>query len=287
MEDVIKKLVLNQEYNIWKSYECPFCISKKGRPILSIKKTYNYIKYKCWSTKCAANRAKYIPINGNTPENVRDMLLPKEKFDKNRRYQLPPTYVNIIPKKFIDYLNKYHIDDYLIRLYKIGYCAEHYYKDKLIFEDRLIIPTPSGFVARSLSVSDLIKLGYTEAEAKDLCGELPKWKNFSDYNFRSIDSPKSDTIVLVEDPLSCIRVGEVLPTYCLLGTKLVEKIMFNLLNYKKVLIWLDNDVAGKKASKKIKSQLDPYIKTKIITTSNDPKFYTKLGVKEVLNAKKI
>lgn len=267
MKSTIIGLARDISFDEWHSFECPFCERKRNRKILNVKRRNNLIIYHCFSTSCKAHGMKRTYIDGISPDDMKKMLVKDKKSKKNRRFHLPDTFTFDIPGDYVDYLKKYDIGHDLILKYNIGYVPEHKYNDKVIFTNRLVIPTPSGFVARS---------EYEE----------PKWMNFTDYNFRSINSPVSDTIVLVEDPLSCIRVGELIPCYCLLGTEMKEIIFINLLKYKKVIIFLDDDKAGKKGGLKIYNQISPYINVKITTGNCDPKAMTDYMIRRTIDAVK-
>ena len=260
--DIIKDLCSGQEVGVWKSYSCPACKSKKGRQILNIKvELSGVITYHCFSTSCELHGHHKVYIkNGNTPAQVKDRLVVEKREGHQRRYKLPENYVRTIPKRFLKYLQEYDIDHELINLYKIGYCHEYIYNSKMQFKDRLIIPTASGFLARSFE-------------------ESPKWKNYTtNYDFKSINSNtlRDNVVVLVEDPVSCIKVGEVLPCVCLLGTSLKEsQLLYLTKNYKKCIIFLDGDGAGIRGSLKVKKQLSSYLSCEIINVKGkDPKDLT-------------
>ncbi len=63
------------------------------------------------------------------------------------------------------------------------------------------------------------------------------------------------TLVLVEDILSCIRVAEYLPCFCLQGTSISDKMVDSLTQkYFKIIIWTDADEGGDKGAEKLKAQ---------------------------------
>lgn len=62
-------------------------------------------------------------------------------------------------------------------------------------------------------------------------------------------------LVLVEDILSCIRVAEYLPCFCLQGTAISDKMVNSLAEkYSKIIIWTDADEGGDKGAEKLKVQ---------------------------------
>lgn len=109
---------------------------------------------------------------------------------------------------------------------------------------------------------------------------------------------KSNKIVLVEDYISAIRVGEAkqYDTLCLFGTSLKQEVMLALLDkYAIIYLWLDGDEPGQNSAKKIKYKIEKELTNirekyplKNITVTNlinvksekDPKTYTN---QEILN----
>lgn len=267
MKEQILELALDQDYMERIYYNCPFC-SGKSRKILAITKYEDCVKSFCHSTNCEAHGVKTWYLSGYNPEQVKRMLLKKESGkDINRSYPLPERIAPNIPQKFIDYLGEYNIGYNLIQKYNMLYVDVHRYNNRVIFEDRLLIPTPSGYVVRSLE-------------------DVPKWKNFCNYDLMSIQPPNSNgnRVVIVEDPLSMIRVGEHVQTMCLLGTSLKERqFITNCMKYKEAVVWLDGDGAGLTGALKVMHHLNPYMKTKMIMSDEDPKTYSNYEIKEFLD----
>lgn len=92
----------------------------------------------------------------------------------------------------------------------------------------------------------------------------------------------TSTIVVVEDIMSAIRVGELSTTVSLLGTKATTSQVNYLSKYDKVITWLDSDKAGKRGSASIRQSCDLLTETYNIVTEHDPKFYSKQQIKEIL-----
>lgn len=87
--------------------------------------------------------------------------------------------------------------------------------------------------------------------------------------------PQSDTLVLVEDILSAIRVAESganLRAGALLGlgTK-KEELLLECKQYKNVILWLDDDDAGNKASDQLQRRLKLYTKVFKVKSSLEAK----------------
>jgi hypothetical protein len=77
----------------------------------------------------------------------------------------------------------------------------------------------------------------------------------------------SSTVVVVEDILSAIRVQKFLPAVALLRTSISSNIVSDILDagYTRVVIWLDDDDAGRHASPKIVRTLIPLLDVDKIT----------------------
>lgn len=107
----------------------------------------------------------------------------------------------------------------------------------------------------------------------------------------------SDTVVLVEDFISGIRVNNHADCIPLLGTSLKKYMIEDILAHGKIVIWLDGDEPGQKAAKKIYKTLCDTIKYRtklnafnhkkyklsIVTTEKDPKEYTDSEIKQYLH----
>lgn len=103
-------------------------------------------------------------------------------------------------------------------------------------------------------------------------------------------SSKCDTLVIVEDFISAIRVGEVVDCYCMFGTSLSYEILKKLVSeYAIIVIWADGDIPGQRAAAKLLDTLNRIISNRSryrafspstnniiynIVTEKDPKLYT-------------
>jgi len=90
------------------------------------------------------------------------------------------------------------------------------------------------------------------------------------------------SVVIVEDILSCIRVGQVHNCVSLLGTKISTQQASYLSNYDKVYTWLDPDEAGIHGAYQIGRALALTTDVVNITSSVDPKFLTNKEISERL-----
>lgn len=93
-----------------------------------------------------------------------------------------------------------------------------------------------------------------------------------------------DDLVLTEDILSAIRVGEVTEAWSLLGTSLeggALPIIAGL--HRRVRVWLDPDVAEGAGLWHLSKELRAYgVDATAVRTLKDPKFYNKEEIEAVL-----
>lgn len=93
-------------------------------------------------------------------------------------------------------------------------------------------------------------------------------------------------VTLTEDLLSAYKVGKVAEAWCLLGTSMPKFMLSALLERRcKVNVWLDPDLAGRRASRKVMLQLRGVgIEARNIVSDRDPKLVHYQQIKELLNA---
>lgn len=116
-------------------------------------------------------------------------------------------------------------------------------------------------------------------------GQEPKYLNPKTANrpiWYGKQAEESDTIVVTEDILSAIRVGEVTQSCSILGTKLDTASAGALSKYRRVIIWLDGDTAGVEGALSISKTLGLVTDTRIVRTERDPKEYTNQQINEIL-----
>ena len=93
------------------------------------------------------------------------------------------------------------------------------------------------------------------------------------------------TIVLVEDPVSTLKVGRVIDALCLFGSHVSPKLVLRLkqLGYERVIIWLDFNKA--KTSFKFRDKYAPlFNETRSVVTELDPKEYSTEEIKKYLTS---
>jgi hypothetical protein len=100
-------------------------------------------------------------------------------------------------------------------------------------------------------------------------------------NFRA---ELANVLVIVEDVVSAIRVGEIAPCMPLFGTTTTHSRMAWVANhYAKVIVWLDFDAFDK--AREVATKLSLYGATEIymIQTERDPKGYTDAEISELIH----
>lgn len=105
----------------------------------------------------------------------------------------------------------------------------------------------------------------------------PKYLTYSRQRFSFIDSflgVGTKPLIVVEDLLSSYKLRAAgFPTLCLLGTKLdseAQKIL-HMFRTKRVVVWLDDDVAGHTAAKKLFTDMSPIVPNISAIFNHQPK----------------
>lgn len=149
------------------------------------------------------------------------------------------------------------------RIHELGF----YYNERL---DRVVMPVLDGPNVR-----------YWQARGFDK--DRPKYLN------PPIDKPlfkvgSGPVLVLTEDMLSAVRVGEVTEAWSVLGTAADDtKIAAIIATGKPVRVWLDPDSAGLKGRRKLVSKLRAYgVDATAIKTAKDPKFYSSQEIRQLV-----
>lgn len=150
------------------------------------------------------------------------------------------------PKHFsmstLSWLYRYYIYDDNIRRYNIGYKVEdntEYLLFPTIKENKIV-----AFQTRSFPEKEFYS----------------KYTNKHIFNTKDITEQVTEQVVLVEDFISAIRIGEYTNSIWLQGTSIREDIITHIIkNYSHICIWLDPDDAGRDNSKKIYKKLKFHI----------------------------
>jgi 5S rRNA maturation endonuclease (ribonuclease M5) len=99
-------------------------------------------------------------------------------------------------------------------------------------------------------------------------------------------SDNTESVVVVEDPVSAMKIWQEadINTVALLGTNLnCTNKLFLIEEYKKIVIWMDGDLAGYKAAQKISNDLSQFCETFITFTKQDPKDLEASNITPVLS----
>jgi hypothetical protein len=92
-----------------------------------------------------------------------------------------------------------------------------------------------------------------------------------------------DTLVIVEDFMSAAKVGDVTACMPLFTTSLNTAQLVRCMDYKKFVVWLDNDnPIVINSAMKIKRRLEMFGETHVIMDKKDPKHYTVFEIDEIL-----
>jgi len=118
---------------------------------------------------------------------------------------------------------------------------------------------PLGYAARRLNKSIVQKYGKWNFPPR-----LPKNKIL--YNYHRLDPYKHDTVVVVEDAWSVMRLTQLdIPAVALLGIHLSDFQLKLLAGKNSIILMLDGDHAGRKAAEKLQPVLNRFISTYTIT----------------------
>lgn len=185
---------------------------------------------------------------------------------------LPPD-TTFVPKNWPinarAWLYKHRFTDDMITNCNIGYSAEL---------DRVIIP-----------VLNPVDFGFTSWQGRALDGSDPKYLTVSGtkkhpYICRGMTN---NAIIITEDALSAIRVNyaTLCETIALQGTHLSNDVIHHIIKFRKAVIWLDNDTAGRSGTlvaHKTLSAFFPVGKITIVTGVEEAKKLSDAEIKTTL-----
>lgn len=243
-----------------------YCGKTGGRCSLGVKKEKGVLLYNCFSAGCELGRGR---ATLDAFEWTKQVDLPP--VEKELTHELPEGFIRYLPQDAVDWLEMFGITEEEQELYDIGYWPE---------QDRVVVPI------------------YTQGkvvswQARSLTGAIPKWLTPKGGTGDSIFTSQgcSGRIgVLVEDTISCIRVGRLFPCVAALGTHITAAKSRNISNWyrekklDKLIILLDDD-AYKKAMGKVLPALNRHsMRIKVIKAGlgKDPKAMTDNELKELI-----
>ena len=186
-----------------------------------------------------------------------------------------------LPDKARAFLYKFHFTDDLIKKYSICYAYDFKVwstKKQAYFNsgDRIILPSWKEqdvrfCEARTLDTDNDLK--YVTVGGKQLI-----FKTF-------IDRIQMPVVVLVEDMLSAMRVGEVCKAIALRGTSFNDNKLCQILDSGiNFIVWLDSDKPGQEAAKTLIHKLKWWNgKVSAVMSDKDPKCYSDKEIRTFLD----
>lgn len=119
--------------------------------------------------------------------------------------------------------------------------------------------------------------GFDKSRAKYINPDVDKTKLVAKYG-------QGDVLVLTEDILSAVRVGEVTEAWSILGTSLPDGVINKIArDGRKVVVWLDPDGPGRRAKTKVLSALRLVgVDVRKIVTARDPKLHSREEIAAVI-----
>lgn len=212
--------------------------------------------FKCFS--CGGHSGTYKPKT-----DLEKRELPGIQEDQ-AFYELPP--------EARAFLYKFHFTDEMIDWYDIRWAT-----DFMIWSTKKqqYVNTGDRIVFTGERLADGV---FYEARTLDPGNKL-KWVSIggkSDLYYSHTIHTEGETVVIVEDVISAMRVGELIPAVALRGTNLTASNLVQLQShYKKFIVWLDSDAPGQKAARKIFNKLQWFTdKVQVVLSEKDPKCYS-------------
>lgn len=225
----------------------------------------NKCGYKSFSSTGLRNLQEVLAKHGEETELVvNDVTLP-EDFTAD---------VEEFSQEALLWLYKADVRNHLINAYGIGYSKEL---------NRVIIPVYDEhnklvmWQGRGLSNKQTKYLNTKSTKKQN-----DFFKSWAQCNTSS-DDPYS-SVVVVEDALSVIKVGQITKAVGVLGTSLSQKQINYLSKFSLVIFWLDGDRAGVNASTKMVKKLSMVTNTHRIFTKKDPKKLSYAEIEEIINS---
>lgn len=192
-----------------------------------------------------------------------------EDITRNSKIELPRDHTNRIHADGLVWLSRGGITSHLIDKYRIVYSE---------YMGRVVLPVYINGV-----------LAYYQARAVHK-GQTPKYINprtdKSEIRFTSLQNSDEPTLVVTEDILSAIRVGEVkgYRGCSILGTTASAADINYINSYSKTVLWFDPDAAGRTCTTVLSRSLGLLGRDcRVIRSTKDPKTYTHRELEVMLN----
>lgn len=250
---------------ISRSNDCPYCGPSHSNSCYVLYETGDY----CFSCNNGTSKSvDYYSFRNKLQTQDEELFIPS--------HTLNPSEFSV---NVLKWLYSYYVYDDVIKQHHIAYCEA--YQD---FTESVLLPLLDDN-------NDVVAY-----QRRFFPKRFISSKNLKQHLFY-VENNYEETICLVEDYISAIRVGQVENCLCLFGTSLTEQMsQFIVRNCDNVKIWLDNDKAGIEQSEKLyKTLLKNYktyvrinsyeartIKLSIIHSDKQPKEYTNSEIKQRL-----
>jgi predicted RNA-binding Zn-ribbon protein involved in translation (DUF1610 family) len=260
--EIAQNLPLGQKVR----YDCPECGLDTNTNAAIVNHTVKYYSLYC-------NACGFNPISSKGIQTLAEIARIKELNELAEKpltkLELPDDYTQEIPQHARLWLLRAGITESVWRRYKVGYSKSL---------ERVVLPVRDN-------KSSLI---WYQCRAL-LEGQKPKYIQPSRYKgdvlFRSVRKGTGESLVIVvEDILSAIRVGESFQAVSILGTKLTTE-QASVLGRHTIGVWLDPDRAGVKGSRTIRRTLGLVTDVFDIQSEVDPKHLSNKVIKELVNDK--
>lgn len=217
------------------------------------------------------NRCHDNVFHGHGQRTFKELMelkrLEKEHTKSLATVRLPWDFTLDIPPHAMLWLLKASITPYRARKAGIGY-SDHYKRVFIpVYQDGKLV----YFQARALHDYQEIKYINPRIDRASIgYWVIPEGGNHG-------------RLVITEDILSAIRVGQFVPTLSTMGTKLSIELANMLMEYDHVTTWLDPDQAGIDGARDMRRML--FVPTSNILSEKDPKNLTDEEIKACLKAK--
>jgi hypothetical protein len=240
--------------------DCFVCGPKNTAVISHSIKGYSYFCFRC-------DEQSFIGKGQQTLAELARIKELNEQAKVTVPIRLPKDFSEEIPLVGRLWLYKAGITESVWKEYGFGWSEEWQRVVMPIYEDNKLI----WFQARAV-----------------LHGQKPKYLNPTGdreslvFFSKTRSDLRNDTITVVEDILSAIRVGTITPTASLLGTKITTAQANRLAKFRHVRTWLDNDRAGIQGAYKVRRCCGLVCEVSDVRTDLDPKCYSNDEIREIL-----
>ena len=194
-----------------------------------------------------------------------------------KKISLPKDFTLDIPTKALLWVYKYGITDSEIKLFRFGWSETLQRLILPVYQDEQLIYY-QGRTFDPITKTNSKYLNIRQAGAKNVF-----FRRNTLHNSHDSISMDIHRLVIVEDILSCIKVGRYVDSLALLGSY-VPKTLYNILeSYLSVYLWLDQDKIKEsiKYSKSINSVVG--IPARVVSTVLDPKECNDQTIKSKVN----